>query len=111
MSLAALARATLGRIPAAHRLAATLRQPSTGLTTTGTVLEGVLAPERRALASGETTHQAERELALLAAGLAFPPATGMELVVAATTWVIRDVEVVEPTDGGAPILYRLVVLR
>lgn len=110
MSLATRFRSTLRRVPDGLRRPATIRTAA-GAETTGTVLEGVLPDETRRFDGASTAQQATRQLALLAAGLAFGPAVGMQLEVGGVTWALTEVGVIEPTDAGAPILYRLTVER
>jgi hypothetical protein len=110
VSVATLFRGFVAGVPPALRLAATLRSAA-GATTAATVLEGVLGPERRAYEPGTALKAGEREAGLVADGLAFAPAIGMTLDLGGTVWSILDVGVVEPTDQGAPILYRLVLAR
>lgn len=110
MSLATRYRAALRRLPAGHHLPATLRNAA-GTETTGTVLDGVLRDQVRAPDAAVTSTRADHQVALLAEGLDFAPATGMWLTVAGTRWTVLDVEVMEPTDAGVPILYRLDLAR
>jgi len=110
MSAVTLFRATLRRVPTSQRLAATLRN-SAGTETSGTVLEGILEDEGRSFEGGSAVQRGVHQVALLAEGLAFAPAIGMQLTVADVSWVLLDVDILEPTDGGAPILYRLTAER
>ncbi|MGE4163870.1 MAG: hypothetical protein AB7G23_19250 [Vicinamibacterales bacterium] len=110
MSLATLFRGGLARVPAGQRHAATLAD-ATGATAEGTALEGILRDEDRRFVADGTSQAGDWAVVLLAAGLAFAPTNGMTLTIGGVIRRVVDVGVMEPTDAGTPIAYRVVLTQ
>jgi hypothetical protein len=109
MSYASLLRGTLAGMLADQKLAATISDGSR--TTAAVVLDGVVDPEHRRYEGSTVVTGGVRELAVMADGLDFAPVIGMVLTVGGIPWSVLDVGVMEPTDNGAPVLYRLAAAR